>query len=350
MPSCRRSLGSTLLAVFVLGSGPAQTQETAPGDFPGMQLRARLETHLEGQREALKSAPTHYTLVFELAQPDLLAFMEQLQVYWDGSGYVLGVAYGPESHGGGVLALLLDAWRPAGRRARLGDAFLFEANRRTLDLEKIYRSHKHQVFLPVPGRKAGSIAGELPTTPQLPRMRFRYWTAEEPFETDAYRFLGVLLALESNPSATWTNHLGQELSLELLLQSARERYLTQHEIDAETEDHSRLHLVELLLASARRQGHGADDIKRRFLEVELAREAFEGEDGSEALAHYVESLGVLLADPSVSWKTIEKEQVKAWLLRLERDSFRDLGAVPLQHQAHLLRGLRLIDTHRDRLG
>jgi hypothetical protein len=345
----KRPVSRALLA-FMLASWPACTQETVPDEFPGMQLRARVEAHLEGQREALKEAPTHYILVFELDQPGLLAFMKQIQFYWDGTGFVLGVAYGPESHGGGVLALLLDAWQPAGRNARLADGFPFEVNERMLELEKIYRSHQHQIFLPVPGREASAIAGKLPTTPQLPRMRFRYWTAENPVETDAYRFLGVLLAHEEDPSATWTNHLGQELSVDLLLEGARGDYLAQRDIDAEVEDHSRLHLVELLLASARRRGNGADEIKQRFLEVELAREGFEGEAGSEAQAHYVESLGVLLADPSVGWQTDEKQQVKAWLLRLDRDSFQNLDAVPLEHQAHLLRGLRLIDAHRDRLG
>jgi hypothetical protein len=332
----------------VLATSPACA---AADDFPGARLRERLEASLTSRKAELQEAPGHYGLVFEIEQADLLEFMTQIRFHRDGGDFVLGVDHAPETHGGGVLALLLDAWRPAGRAARLTDAFPFGAKRQSLELEKIYRGHARQIFLPVPEREADAIIGELPASPVLPRMRFRYWTEPEPFETDAYRFLSLLLTHEDDLAETWSNHLGQELSVDLLLDNARGHYLALRDTGAERADHSHLHLVELLLAYDRRRPSrsGADEIKRRFLEVELARESFEGEDGSEALAHYVESLGVLLADPRIHWRGDEKRRLTTWLRRLERDRIRELDHLPLQHQSHLLRGLRLIAAHRDRL-
>jgi hypothetical protein len=182
-------------------------------------------------------------------------------------------------------------------------------------------------------------------------MRSRYWSLPAPAESDAYKFLGLLVAHQEDPAATWTNHLHQTLSVDLLLRNTRDYYLTNRTTAGELADHSNLHLVEVLLAWDRRRGepHGADAIKRRFLEVELARTRFEGEDGSEALAHYVQSLGRLVADPRVSWQPDEKRRVKGWLRKLEREHFQDLEAARLEHLAHLLKGLRLIGENEARL-
>jgi hypothetical protein len=322
----------------------------SPESLPGGQLRARVETHLEARKELLKESLAHYGSVFEVEQQDLDDFMKQVWFHWDGTGFALGSGYGPEVHGGGLLAFLLDHWRPHARPARLEDAFRFRTNPRGVRLEEIYRGHRVQVFLPVPGRRAGEIQGELPAAPQLPRMRARFATGSEPGESDAYELLGLLVAHEPDPSATWKNHLGQELSVELLLGNTRDYYLTHRTAAGELADHSHLHLVEVLLAwQRRRSAHDADAIKRRFLEVELAREEFAGDDGSEALAHYVESLGLLVADPDVAWRPDEKRRVTGWLRRLERDRFDDLEPVRLQHLTHLLKGLRLIAEHRTRL-
>jgi hypothetical protein len=109
--------------------------------------------------------------------------------------------------------------------------------------------------------------------------------------------------------------------------------------------------VELLLAFERRSGEpdGTDAIKGRFLEVELSRWGFEGDDGNEALGHYVESLGLLVADPNITWQPSEKQRVSDWLRKREQDRFHDLEAVRLPHLAHLLKGLRQIGENRTRL-
>jgi hypothetical protein len=87
-------------------------------------------------------------------------------------------------------------------------------------------------------------------------------------------------------------------------------------------------------------------LKRRFLAIELA-EGPAADD--ERLGHYAEKLGWLLADPEVTWGATDEAAARAWLRRLEEDRFHDLAAVKGQFLAHLLRGLRTIAAHRDRL-
>jgi hypothetical protein len=317
-----------------------------------MQLRTRLENHLDGRKEALKEGLAHYGSIFEVEPEDLQDLMKQVWFHRDGTELALGSAYGPETHGGGLLSLLLEHWRPDSRASRLDDEFWFDANRKGVRLEEIYRGHQRQIFLPVPGTVSGEIQGELPDSPQLPRMRSRYWTRSEAGETDAYQFLALLTAREADPSATWSNGVHQELSLDLLMENTRDYYLGNRDTAGELADHSHLHLVEVLLAYGRRRDGAvdADAIKRRFLEIELARDGLRGDDGNEVLGHYVESLGVLVADPRVSWTSDEKQQVKRWLRRLERDRFHDLEPIRLQDLTHLLKGLRMIGDHQDRLG
>jgi hypothetical protein len=311
----------------------------------------RLERHLDSRKEELKQGLAHYGSLFEVEQEDLEELMKQVWFHRDRTGLALGSAYGPETHGGGLLTLLLDHWQPHSRASRLDDEFWFHANRERVRLAEIYRGHQRQIFLPVPGRAPGEIRGELPDSPQLPRMRSHYWTRPEAGETDAYPFLTLLVAREEDPSSTWRNHLDQELSLDLLMQNARAYYLTSRDTARELADHSHLHLVEVLLAYGRRRdgAHDPDAIKRRFLEVELAREDLRGDDGNEVLGHYAESLGALVADPEVSWTTGERQQIERWLRRLERDHFQDLEPVRLQELTHLLKGLRRIGDHQHRL-
>ena len=72
-------------------------------------------------------------------------------------------------------------------------------------------------------------------------------------------------------------------------------------------------------------------------------------EASEALGHYVESVGFLLADPDILWTTAEKKKVRAWLRDLEAVRLSEIDDVPVQHLAHLLHGLRLIDSNAGRL-
>jgi hypothetical protein len=327
---------------------PAAACEPAPRDVPGLQLAARVESHLEGKKVLLEEDLGHYGLVFPVEQATLLAFMRQIRAFGGDRELVLGTAYGFESHGGGLLALLFEHWKPEGRAPELRDRFGFEQNHADVSLAAIYASHRAQIFLPVPGRASGAIDGAIPDSPQLARMLFRV-AGIEAVEVDAYSFLGLLVIHEKDFEHSWTNSQGQPLSAALLLEHARRYYLASRDSAGEPADHSNLHLVQLLLATSRRLGQDPEEIQRHFFEVELARRVFDPSDAALVVAHYAESLGRLLADPRVRWSPPEKEQARAWLAWLEENHFRDLDAVAPRHLTHLLRGLRLVREHRARL-
>jgi hypothetical protein len=339
--------GSAIAALAILLGSAAWAGADA---FPGMALRERVEVHLLAQRARLAPYPAHEGLVFEIPQKRLLAFLGLLRAYPDGRDYVLGTDYAPESHGGGVLALILDYWRPAGRTARLDDRFHFEGSPRDVALADIYAGHQRQLFLPVPGHPVEDIDGALSDEPQLPRMRFRHPTSAGPVETDAYKFLGVLIGHQPDLADPWSNHAGQRLSVDLLMRNVRDVYLHDLSTTHELADHTNLHRVELLLAYHARGGEAVDPnaIKERFLANELARTRFE-EEATEVVGHYVQSLGRLVADGSVTWTTEEKRRVRAWLASLDGERYANLQAVPIQHLTHLLVGLRDISRNREKL-
>lgn len=342
MKAVLRILPPVLGLAALAAAAPSPVPDPAAG--PG--LAERVEARLAGQRDALRPLLGHYGLVFPVEEAELRAFMRPIRVFGEPGALVLGTAHGLESHGGGLLALLLEHWRPEDRPARLADRFSFEANRARLPLAALYASNRRQVFLPVAGRAREEIAGALPDAPVLPRMRFAL-PGMAPVETDAYRFLGVLAAHEPDLSAPWTNALGQRLTGALLLEHARGHYLATGDTPAEPEDHSNLHLVEVLLGAARRTGADPEPVKRRFLANELTRRVFEPADETLLLAHYAESLGLLAADPRTRWSPAEARRVRDWLAGLDT-AFRDLEGEEPRRLAHLLRGLRLLREHRAR--
>jgi hypothetical protein len=110
-------------------------------------LAARVESALEREKARLAEDLGHYALVFPVEQAQLLAFMRRVRIFGSAHQLVLGTAQGFEPHGGGLLALLLDLWRPEGRAAKLDDRFAFEASGATLPLSAIYASHRSWIFL-----------------------------------------------------------------------------------------------------------------------------------------------------------------------------------------------------------
>ncbi len=341
----RRGVSRGLLGLLAMACAMSAT--AAESDAPGARLAERVQAELTRRPDAFANDPGHQSLVFPISQQQIVEFMRQIRVFGDTDELVLGVAYGFETHGGGLLDLLFTIWRPGGRLPRLEDSFWFGANRARIPLAALYASLRKQIFLPVPNVAADAIQGALPTRPQLPRVRFRV-RGMEPVETDSYHTLLLLIAHEPNLSATWTNPLGQSLSANLLLDHARDFYLASTDTQAEPTDHSRLHMVDVLLHASRRRNQDPDAVKRHFLAVELRREHFEPADETLLLGHYAESLGLLLADPRTRWNAAERRQVRAWLDRLDA-RFVHLEQEDEEPLAHLLRGLRLIRDHAERL-
>ncbi len=349
LPGSRRPALATLLFAFVLVlvGGAALASQAAPAEIPGQALAARVEAELARRPDPFANDPSHQVLVAPVSQPELLTFMRQIRVFGARGELVLGTAYGLETHGAGVLHLLLAAWRPEGRAARMLDPFRFEHDRADIPLAVLYTSHRHQVFLPVPGVATEDLDGALPDTPQLPRMRLSV-SGLPPTEVDAYHFLALATGHEPDLAAPFDNALGQRLTVARLLDHARDFYLASRDTPAEPEDHSRLHLVDVLLQASRRREQDPDAVKRHFLDVELRREHFDAADETLLLGHYAESLGLLLADPRTRWSEDERRQARAWLDRLDA-RFPALEDVPARRLAHLLRGLRLLQQHADRL-
>lgn len=339
------------VALLALAATLACAREAPPEDLPGMRLLARVEARLEQEKAALKPLLAHYGLVFPVEPADLNAFMRQVRFQGEGPDLVLGTDYGPESHGGGLLRLLFDYWRPDARAPRLDDRYWFEANRRDLALGRIYAAGREQIFLPVPGRTAEATGAELPRSPQLPRMFFRFALPGGPtrlVEADAYKFVSLLIELEPTRARTWFNRTGQPLNLDLLMRHVREHYLASQASSAEPPDHSNLHLVELLAAF----GSDLAPVQQHFLTVELAQDAFDAKDEGYLLAHYVESLGHLLEVSELRWRDDGKRRVRSWLEELETSRFRDVaGHDPeeLEELSHLAKGLRSVRTHRAKL-
>ncbi len=351
-PTIASSALAILLLAIIFVVLAASASRAAPADVPGWALAERVEAELSRRPNPFANDPAHQALVASVPQPVLLEFMRQIRVFGAAGDRVLGTAYGLETHGAGLLSLLFTTWRPEGRAPQMRDGFRFDGNRADDDrasvpLAALYASHRQQVFLPIPGVATDELRGALPDTPQLPRMRYRV-PGLTPVEVDAYHFLLLSIAHEPDLSATWRNHLDQELSAELLLDHASGFYLASSDTPAEPADHSRLHLVEVLLAASRRREQDPGAIQRRFLAVELRRDSFDPKDETLLLGHYAESLGLLLADPRTRWSVEQRRQARAWLDRLD-PRFPDLEGVPGRRLAHLLRGLRLVRENADRL-
>ena len=56
-----------------------------------------------------------------------------------------------------------------------------------------------------------------------------------------------------------------------------------------------------------------------------------------------------MEEPRVEWIAAEKRQSIEWLETLEQDRLTVLDDLPLQHLAHLVKGLRAIEANRARL-
>ncbi len=340
---------ASLPALLALACGP----EAEPEPLPGLELLARVESRLERDRDRLRANPVHYGEVFEVEQPDLHAFFRQVVPHGAGADLTLGTARQPESHGGGLLRLLLDHWRPEGRAAALGDRYPFAGGRRPLALGALFEAHRQQLFLPVPGSEAEAIDGALPASAVLPRtfLHFRDpFGGTRPVDSDAYKMLGLLLREEPDPSRVWSNRFGQRLSLALLMRHVRDHYLASAAPRAEPADHSELHLVELLVAYDGSSGEaGLASVQRHFLDTELAQREVDARDAALVRAHFAESLGLLVAAPGLTWSDADRRRVHGWLAELEDDHFADVEAVDLVPLTHLAKGLRAVRAHRDAL-
>jgi hypothetical protein len=82
MSSPTRCLASLAVLLILAGAG-CRAERVSTEPFPGMQLRARLETHLQNQRTVLRETLEHYALLFDdVGQEDLKAYLRPVQFFW----------------------------------------------------------------------------------------------------------------------------------------------------------------------------------------------------------------------------------------------------------------------------
>jgi hypothetical protein len=345
----RRTMPLALALALALACGA----EAPRRDVPGEQLLARAEARLARERDALRPSISHYALVFPVEREELDEALRAVRVHGAGIDLALGTQFALEPHGGGVLRLLFDHWRPAGRAAAAGDRYPFAGAAAPPALGELYAAARARLFLPVPGLAADAAGARLPDTPQLPRLLTRFGLPGGPLrslESDAWKLLGLALRLEPDAARTWTSRSGQALSLALLLRHVRDSELASGPHATEPADHSALHRIELLAAWAARGGDaGLAAVQRHFLEVALAPRAFDPAPGvaGRLIAHQAESLGHLLGAPSLRWAEPERERVRGWLAGLEAGgSGLDVERDELAELCHLVAGLRAVREHR----
>ena len=327
------------LGLVLWSAALACTREAPHDDFPGMRLLAEVESRLEEQQAELKPMLEHYGLVFPVSPADLQEFMRSVRVQGSGSDLALGNELGLESHGGGYLRLLFDHWRPESRAPTLDDRYHFEADQRDVELRRFYEAGRQQLFLPY----------ARPTQlPPLPRMLIR-WQPQtggpQLVDSDAYKFLSLLIELEPDPAQGWSNRQAQQLSVDQLMRRVLENFLTSRPSPAGPTDHSSLHLVQLLVAyGSKVPGYDFAAIREHLLSVELVQPDLDPKVAPTVRAHLAESLGHLLTAPG-SWSEVDKQRAKAWLRELEQKYFPD-APEEVEPLSHLGRGLRLVRDHR----
>jgi hypothetical protein len=339
----RRGIATGLLALLLLEGSPIRAQPPTEA-IAAQELTRRVEAWLARPQTRLDLG--HAALIRPVDPDTLDAFVAQVRVFGRNEReFVLGTDYGPELHGGATLALLWDHWRPEGRRPVAEDRIFFPRSGVTLALGDLQAAHRHHVYLPA---AEGKNPAALPRSPALARMQLPR-PGGRSVDVDAWAFLRMAAFHEPDLSRSWTNARGQRLSAETLLDHARRVHRTAVDVPGEPEDHGRLHLVEILLADARRRQRDPHEIQQRFVRVELARREFDPDDEALLLGHHAESLGRLLAEPRVSWSADDRARARRWLAWLVASRFRDLAKVEPSSLAHLLLGLRLVREHAGRL-
>ena len=329
----------------------------AAADLPAstLRLKTNLEAVLTARQSELASDLGHYGLVFPPTQEMVRASLQQVEAREHRGGFVLtrtpyfSAANYParESHGGTFLNELLRFWQPNGRKARLQDRYAFANGPRVLDA--IYLAHKNQLFIPPVEQGIASFPVML-----LPFANEEGKTVVEP--ADSYQVL--LLVIDNTPAAQfgteWTNIVKQPLSVDRLVAQVRTAYLAKPKPGTLSADHTSFHALEILVKHAQKSQARADlqDVKRRFLEVELADTALvTNESIREALvSHYIQALGYLLSFDRLDLTADEKAQVTQWLDKAAGYFPQDLSQARSVHElAHALHGLRLVQAHEGKL-
>lgn len=251
-------------------------------------------------------------------------------------------------HGGALVQGLMsfaDPEQPI-RTLQAGDhgdgCFPMEAHETPMTLRKAFEAEKYALEIPQAPEHA-------PDMSQMPVYGFPRGS----HNNDAYHWMLAYLAHvpPDQWDDPWINQHGQELSFSKIMRAATDAYL------AHTKnlpgDHSYLHMVEVLTKYHSTLGNleQLNAIRDKFLHHELKTDLadFPLLHFSE-VAHYGESLGVLLSNPHIQWSRNDKEIVHRWVYQLRHFITDLLCQHPRESElSHLYKGLELIQQQAHRV-
>ncbi len=168
------------------------------------------------------------------------------------------------------------------------------------------------------------------------------------FSVDSYAYLSVLLreVPVEGWSRPWKTIHGEKLSIHAVMRGALEGY---RNWDGSTDEgyvhisHSHLHAPALLLDYFEKTGRDPNEIKALFLNRELSgdqREEHPDRYSFSIVAHYTESLGLLMDSGAMTWSDADRAVARDWIeyaltvYAVAKDQSAELS--------HMIRGLRLI--------
>lgn len=171
-------------------------------------------------------------------------------------------------------------------------------------------------------------------------------------EMDAFRHLETWLDFvpQVEWGKSWKNFRGKLLTFNMIMTAATESYVNPKTEINGAWHHGDLHLPQLLLKYHTMRGNKqmSQQIQHAFLKRELSGEIKDiwdvnGVRGS-VVFHYVETLGVMLDHPDLTWSAEDMVCVRAWLIQLREFISTNEGYWGLfsEEAAHYHHGMELI--------
>ena len=179
----------------------------------------------------------------------------------------------------------------------------------------------------------------------FPLMRYERasrWTGQSIFsdEQDSYQFLLLLMKLTPNSEwkKTWPGFAEQDLSINVILQEIDKAHSQENFHSFEHDVH---HFIEVLIPYYRGSGKDLNQLKQRLLKQVTKAEI--KPNNTSIVAHQMESLGLLLNAPEITWTPEEQQQVKDWIAKVNRWTAKaNLTELFDSEVIHLYRGYDLI--------
>ncbi len=177
----------------------------------------------------------------------------------------------------------------------------------------------------------------------FPLMRYQQYSSigyPQFVDQDSYQFLLLLMKLtpSSEWKKPWNGFTKQNLSIDHILKKVEEAYKNDEFYSGE---HDVFHFTEVLLTYSQGSGKDPNQLKKRFLERETKKTI--KSNNVTKIAHQMESLGLLLNAPEITWTQEEQKQVQDWIAKVNQWTARaNLTELFDSEVIHLYKGYTLI--------